>query len=108
SAVFVTKIFPNSERRGMVAPLVCLVSCVLRSSLRGHSRAFQPIFEARRAKLGVITRYDTALGQLSAEVACAWISDNLARIVVRTESLPNKFVKTKRLWSSDFNGPIQR
>src|ERR1700730_11023541 len=42
-------------------------SRALRSSLRRHSRALEPVFEACLAKLGIIARHDTALAQLGAE-----------------------------------------
>ena len=68
----------------------------------------QPVFEACLAKLGRIARHDTAFAQLGAELACLRISNDLARIVERAESLPDEFIKTERPGPGNFNCAAQR
>src|ERR1700741_3354033 len=87
--------FPNQNARS----LLCSghASNSSRGRLRGYSGLSKPVCETGLAKLSVIAGHDAAFAQLSAEVKCFRVSDNLARIAVGDESLLDQFVETEHI-----------
>ena len=72
------------------------------------SGSLQPVLEARRGEEGTITGNEGPFAQLSTEVLCVRISDDLARIVAETQTLTDERIEAELLRSGHFDGTLQR
>src|SRR5260370_20133 len=76
--------------------------------MRPKCGMFEPVRETRLAEPRVIARNECALAKLHAVVARVRVSDNLARILVCGQALPDEFIETKLFRPPYFNGAVHR
>ena len=76
--------------------------------MRAKCGVFEPVGEARLAEPRIIVRNERALAKLHAVVACVPVGDNLASIVLCSQTLLDELIETEFFWPPYFNGGIHR